>query len=80
MKRDMRTNAAACTLAFTLVVASLAHTATARARCSAVECEKVRQKIAKIESKMRQGYKVSAGERMQDELRRLRKLRARVCR
>jgi hypothetical protein len=44
------------------------------------ECEKTRQKIAKIESKMRAGYTASQGIKMDDELRRLRKLRAKQCR
>jgi hypothetical protein len=44
------------------------------------ECEKTRQKIAKIESKMRQGYRAAQGVKMEDELRRLRKLRAKQCR
>jgi hypothetical protein len=45
-----------------------------------IECEKTRQKIAKIESKMRQGYRAAQGVKMEDELRRLRKLRAKQCR
>jgi hypothetical protein len=45
-----------------------------------IECEKTRQKIAKIESKMRQGYSAAQGVKMEDELRRLRKLRAKQCR
>jgi len=44
-----------------------------------VECEKTRQKIAKIRSKMRQGYHVSQGIKMEDQLRRLRKLRSKYC-
>ena len=44
------------------------------------ECEKTRQKIARIESKMRQGYRASQGVKMEDELRRLRKLRSKQCR
>jgi hypothetical protein len=48
--------------------------------CPRAECEKTRQKIAKLESRMRQGYTVSAGRKMQDELRRLRKLRSKQCR
>jgi len=45
-----------------------------------IECEKTRQKIAKIEAKMRQGYRAAQGVKMEDELRRLRKLRAKQCR
>lgn len=48
--------------------------------CPEVECERIKQKIAKIQSKMRQGYRASAGEKMEDELRRLRKLRSKTCR
>jgi hypothetical protein len=48
--------------------------------CTKQECEKTRQKIAKIESKMRQGYRASQGVKMNDELRRLRKLRSKQCR
>ena len=48
--------------------------------CKRLECEKTRQKIAKIEARMRLGYKTAAGERMKDELRRLRRYRAKVCR
>jgi len=53
---------------------------TAADKCRTAECEKTKQKIAKIESKMRQGYRTAAGEKMTDELRRLRKLRAKYCR
>jgi hypothetical protein len=52
----------------------------AKSDCSKQECEKTRQKIAKIESKMRQGYRASQGVKMDDELRRLRKLRSKQCR
>ena len=48
--------------------------------CKKQDCEKTRQKIAKIESKMRQGYRASQGVKMDDELRRLRKLRSKQCR
>jgi cell division protein ZapA (FtsZ GTPase activity inhibitor) len=44
------------------------------------KCEKTKQKIAKIHSKMRQGYSASQGIRMDEELRRLRKLRSKYCR
>jgi hypothetical protein len=43
-------------------------------------CEKTKQKIAKIHSKMRQGYTASQGVRMDEELRRLRKMRSKYCR
>ncbi len=48
--------------------------------CSKAKCEETKQQIRKIESKMRQGYSAVQGEKMQDELRRLRKIRAKRCR
>lgn len=53
--------------------------ATAHDNC-ALECQKTKQKIAKIESKMRRGYSVSAGEKMKDDLRQLKRLRSKICR
>ena len=44
------------------------------------ECARTKQKIERIRSKMRQGYNVSQGIKMEDELRRLRKVRSKVCR
>lgn len=44
------------------------------------ECEETKAKIRKIESKMRQGYTAKQGVRMEDELRRLRERRKRLCR
>jgi len=56
-------------------------TEVAAAKSNAKEkCEKTKQKIAKIHSKMRQGYSASQGIRMDEELRRLRKLRSKYCR
>jgi hypothetical protein len=46
----------------------------------AFECEKIKQKIAEIRSRMRAGYTRAQGERMEAELRRLRALRAKACR
>lgn len=48
--------------------------------CAQVRCQQTRQKIAKIESKMRQGYTRAQGEKMAAELRRLRAIRSKVCR
>jgi hypothetical protein len=45
-----------------------------------LKCAETREKIRKIESKMRQGYTAKQGVRMQDELRSLRELRKRICR
>jgi hypothetical protein len=44
------------------------------------KCAEAKEKIRKIESKMRQGYTARQGVKMQDELRSLRELRKRVCR
>ncbi len=63
-------------LTLTLAVAG----GNAQPRFSEVDCEKTKQKISKIQSRMRQGYSVKAGEKMKDELRRLQKLRAKQCR
>ena len=48
--------------------------------CPKAECEKVKQKIRKIESRMRQGYSRAEGERMSEQLRELRAMRSRRCR
>jgi hypothetical protein len=45
-----------------------------------LKCAETREKIRKIESKMRQGYTAKQGVKMQDELRSLRVLRKRICR
>jgi hypothetical protein len=45
-----------------------------------VKCAETRDKIRRIESKMRQGYTARQGVKMEDELRSLRELRKRVCR
>jgi hypothetical protein len=73
--RNMRSYAALATLLVLLAPAS-----HARDKCRDMECEKVRQKISKIESKMRQGYSRAQGEKMAAELRRLRALRSKSCR
>ena len=44
------------------------------------ECAETKAKIRKIEARMRQGYTAKQGMRMEDELRRLRERRKRVCR
>ena len=48
--------------------------------CSKAECEKTRQKIEQIHSKMRQGYTRKQGEKMEAELRKLRAIRFKQCR
>ncbi len=40
--------------------------------CPKAECEKTRQKIRQIQSKMRQGYTRKQGEKMEEDLRKLR--------
>jgi len=45
-----------------------------------VECEKTKQKIKKLESKMRQGYSRAQGERWREQLRELRAVRSKQCR
>jgi hypothetical protein len=50
-----------------------------RAACRAAG-KKVEQKMDRIHSRMRRGYGAREGEKMQAELRRLRKERLRVCR
>jgi len=48
--------------------------------CSKAECEETRQKIRKIQSKMRQGYTRKQGEKMEADLRMLRAIRSKKCR
>ena len=45
-----------------------------------LECEKIKQKIHRIQSKMRSGYTRAEGEKLEAELRRLRALRQKACR
>jgi predicted DNA-binding protein (UPF0278 family) len=44
------------------------------------QCEAAKQKIQRLRSKMRQGYTARQGIRMDDEMRRLKKLRSEHCR
>jgi hypothetical protein len=62
------------------VMSFYSHDSFPRIDRTKAECEKTKQKISKIESKMRQGYRASEGVKMDDELRRLRKLRSKYCR
>lgn len=48
--------------------------------CSKAACEKTKQKIERIHSKMRQGYTRKQGEKMEAELRKLRAIRFKQCR
>ena len=47
--------------------------------CAKAKCEETRQRIKKIESKMRQGYSASQGAKLEDELRKQRLLRSKRC-
>lgn len=54
--------------------------ASAHDECPKAACEKVKQKIRKIESKMRQAYSRAQGEKMSARLRELRAVRSKTCR
>ncbi len=58
----------------------LAPIADAHDKRSEVECEKTKQKIKKLESRMRQGYTRAQGEKWNDQLRALRAIRSKQCR
>ena len=45
-----------------------------------LRCEEIKQKIRYIQAKMRAGYTRAHGEKMQEDLRRLRALRSKACR
>ncbi len=63
-----------------ILTLALAPGAPAHEKCSKADCEKIRQKIKQIQSKMRQGYTASQGEKLEADLRKDRALRARQCR
>jgi hypothetical protein len=63
-----------------LLSMSIVRASDAASMDRAFECEKIKQKIEEIRSKMRTGYTRAQGERMEEELRRLRALRAKACR
>ncbi len=48
--------------------------------CPKAKCEETKQKIEKIQSKMRRGYTRAQGEKMEAELRSLRAIRSKRCR
>lgn len=52
----------------------------AHKNCRDAECEETKQKIRRIEAKMRRGYTRAQGEKMEAELRSLRAIRAKRCR
>jgi hypothetical protein len=51
----------------------------AHVHCPKAECEETKQRIRKIQSKMRLGYTRKQGERLEAELRRLRAIRSKRC-
>lgn len=65
---------------FLLLVFLLFANADSLASDGDLECEKIKRKISKIESKMRSGYTRAEGEKLAAELRRLRSLRRQACR
>lgn len=56
---------------------SIAHTHNS---CPKAKCEVTRQKIEKIQAKMRQGYTRAQGEKMEAQLRSLRAIKSKHCR
>ena len=68
------------TLVVLLALIALPANATEETRDRELRCEEVKQKIRHIQSKMRAGYTRAQGEKMEEELRRLRALRATACR
>ena len=50
-----------------------------KSACKA-DCEKTEREIARIQVKMRQGYRASEGAKMEAKLRELRKWRSKYCR
>ena len=67
----------ALALAVQLLLAPTIHAADDARR---QKCEQTKQKIRKIHAKMRQGYSVKQGIRMDESLRRLKKQRSKYCR
>lgn len=64
----------------TLTVAAMLAFPSADASDRKAECSKAKAKIRKLQSRMRQGYTAKQGVRWQEELRRQKRIRARVCR
>ncbi len=67
-------------LAFLLCLLYVAAAVPAATDERETKCAETREKIRRVESKMRQGYTAKQGIKMQDELRSLRELRKRICR
>jgi hypothetical protein len=58
----------------------LSHGAAAVDSDRDLECEKIKQEIREIHSRMRSGYTRAQGEKLEARLRKLRALRAKACR
>ena len=61
-------------------IALLTPAAHAHDTRSKVECEKTKQKIKKLQSRMKQGYTRAQGEKWSEHLRELRAIRSKQCR
>ncbi len=70
----MRTMTMLCTI-YCCLSAAFAHE-----RPDKVECTAIKEKIRHIQSRMRAGYTRAQGERMQQQLRKLRLARSKKCR
>ncbi len=67
-------------LALLSAPASPAHKTQDQRQNDRMKCERTKQKIRRVQSRMRQGYNARQGEKMQQQLRELREQRAKVCR
>ena len=65
---------------FLIVVLALWNPTDSLADARDIECEKIKQRISRVQSRMRAGYTRAEGEKLEAELRRLRKLRHKACR
>lgn len=63
-----------------LLIVLAAIQAEAQARDDEAACEKVKQQIRSIQTKMRHGYSAAQGIRYEDRLRELKEKRYRLCR
>jgi hypothetical protein len=54
--------------------------APAHDACAKAECEKIRQQIRQIQSRMRQGYTARQGEKLKADLRKFKAKRSQQCR
>lgn len=67
-------------LLFVLALVLLPSAGIAHDYCAKAKCEETKQKIEKIQAKMRHGYTRAQGEKMEAKLRSLRALRSKRCR